>query len=198
MFSLHSLWYDAAVFELLYFAPVREKLYNVIEEHWSSENLQVLDLACGTGAMLEHLAKNHPAAEFHGTDFSTDMLESAKKKCSSLENVSLVHGDAADLPFGKNSFDIVLCIDSFHHFSDPSAVAKEAHRVLRENGLFIVADPALNTVTETVLVGGLFRLFDMPIQYFSREELEAILAAYGFTELDYEEKRFTNIFSWRA
>lgn len=55
--------------------------------------------------------------------------------------VQLVVGDADDLPWKNNSFDLVVCNSSFHHFPEPTRVLNEINRVLKPAGRIIIADP---------------------------------------------------------
>ena len=67
-----------------------------------------------------------------GLDLSSEMLGQAACK----EKFALVRADAETLPFEAGSFDRILCINSFHHFSDKRSFVTEIRRVLREGGGF--------------------------------------------------------------
>ena len=53
----------------------------------------------------------------------------------------LAVADAGHLPLPDRSFDGLLCLRTYHHFPDPGPFLAEAHRVLREDGLVVLADP---------------------------------------------------------
>ena len=69
----------------------------------------ILELACGTGSVLEVLAKDYQVA---GLDNSTGMLKVARKR---LPKTDFFHADMANFRTDKK-FDTILCIyDSINH-----------------------------------------------------------------------------------
>lgn len=98
----------------------------------------VLDLGCGTGEMLRLLREEHPEMMLYGLDLSPEMIRMAERK--HIMHVDLRVGDAEFLPYADQSFDVVLCMQSFHHYPNPKEVLKEVHRVLRPGGRFLLYD----------------------------------------------------------
>jgi len=96
----------------------------------------VLDLCCGTADWTIMLAKQYPHAKVTGLDFSQEMLKLAQQKVGQAEvtNVTLESGDAMDLRFPDNSFDVVTIGFGLRNVPDADQVLKEIHRVLRPNG----------------------------------------------------------------
>lgn len=70
----------------------------------------LLDVGCGTGPVVELLAKKYPEKHFIGLDITPAMIEVAQSK--GLSNAEFVVGDAENLPFGDGHFDAVLCSNS--------------------------------------------------------------------------------------
>jgi SAM-dependent methyltransferase len=83
------------------------------------------------------LAK-YPDKHYTGIDLTPKMIEVAKNK--RMTNVELVVGDCENLPFAENSFDAVICSESFHHYPNPQDFFNSVYRVLRPNGRFILRD----------------------------------------------------------
>lgn len=83
----------------------------------------VLDVGCGPGLFTHHLQRR--ARRVVGTDRSAWMLEQ-------VTGLECVEADAADLPFGDSSFDVVFEANLLHHVDDPAAVVLEMARVARE------------------------------------------------------------------
>ena len=78
----------------------------------------ILDIGCGNGNVIK-------------------MLKRVSKE------VVLKLADAVDLPFDDESFDIVICNASFHHYEEPEKAISEMNRVLRPGGALILGDPTL-------------------------------------------------------
>lgn len=116
----------------------------------------VLDVGCGTGPVIELLAKKYPEKHFVGLDITPAMIEVAQSK--GLSNADFLVGDAENLPFGDESFDAVLCSNSFHHYPNPGAFLRKAYRVLRPGGKLILRDYTSNDV-----VVWLMNTFEMPL-----------------------------------
>jgi SAM-dependent methyltransferase len=58
------------------------------------------------------------------------------------DNAEMRVADAKQLPRDR-TFDLVMCLDAFHHVGDPVKVASEAHEILRPGGVFMVVAPAM-------------------------------------------------------
>ena len=114
----------------------------MLEELRSESFEDVLDVGCGTGAVLELLHGEYPEKHLTGLDLTPRMIEAACAK--RLENVCFVVGDAEALPFESQSFGAVLCSNSFHHYPHPEKFFSEAARVLRPGGRLILRDYTSN------------------------------------------------------
>ena len=97
----------------------------------------LLDVGCGTGFLINLLAKQRPARHA-GLDLSPEMIRMAEGK--HIEGAEFVIGSADRLPFPDASFDVVTCSQSFHHYPYPEKAMAEAFRVLRKGGLYILSD----------------------------------------------------------
>jgi ubiquinone/menaquinone biosynthesis C-methylase UbiE len=100
----------------------------------------VIDLGCGTGRFSELLAA-HFGVQVIGIDPSLKMLDQARRKLTS-DNVIYCQGLAEALPFRDGCADLVFMSMVYHHFNDPTAVASECHRVLRQGGYVCIRAPA--------------------------------------------------------
>lgn len=115
------------------------KLYKPIIENLKNKNIHsILDLGCGTGALLKEIKELNIAEQLFGIDISPNMLEIAKNKLGNDATLNL--GDSERLPFEDSSFDAIVCNDSFHHYPQPDIVEKEVSRCLKQNGVFIIGD----------------------------------------------------------
>ena len=102
-----------------------------------SEAECILDVGCGTGALLGELKSLSDALVF-GMDIQRESLELAQTN----QGVLLSQGDAHHLPYPKNSFDITQCHFTLMWVSDPKEVLDEMVRVSNTGGVVIaLAEP---------------------------------------------------------
>ncbi|WP_295578778.1 class I SAM-dependent methyltransferase [uncultured Oscillibacter sp.] len=134
---------------------------------------RVLDLGCGTGALLAQVLSEDPGRRVTGLDLSEKMLEQARARLG--DRAELVRGDSEHLPFPDRSFDIVYCCDSFHHYPNPRTVVEEVGRVLEFGGVFLLGDCWLPLPGRLVMnpLLGLSREGD--VKLYSRREIEGLL-----------------------
>ena len=116
--------------------------YQALRQHvadWlrpTSSSFSVLDAGCGTGGMLSVLRNRFPSASLTGMDISAHALEIVRARQTGAE---LFEGSVQDLPFESERFDRVLSIDVLSSAGvDAAAALKEAHRVTRTGGRFII------------------------------------------------------------
>lgn len=98
----------------------------------------VADIACGNGDAVRLLAQAFPRAHVVGFDVVVPQVSEGDLP----DNAELRVGDATQLP-RDGTFDLVMCLDAFHHLGDPVRVASEVHEVLRPGGVFMIAEPAM-------------------------------------------------------
>jgi SAM-dependent methyltransferase len=112
----------------------------------------VLDIGCGRGAVLVLAAHRLPRGRATGVDIwrlrdQTGNTRAAAERNARVEGVSdrveLVDADARDLPFPRESFDVVLSsltFDNIHGSDERAKALREAVRVLRPGGPMRIVD----------------------------------------------------------
>jgi len=105
----------------------------------------ILDGGCGSGNYLVAL---HDSVGFiHGVDINTSMLEKAKNKVKNANNIIFKTGSILALPYENNMFDGMIVNQVLHHletvetvekYSNLRVLVREAYRVLKPGGLFIL------------------------------------------------------------
>ncbi|HVF04486.1 MAG TPA: class I SAM-dependent methyltransferase [Frankiaceae bacterium] len=99
----------------------------------------VLEVGCGTGALLGELARAFPAVTFRGIDVDEPMVAYATET-HAAPNVSFAHADLVDLPAGT-PYDLVFSIDMIHHLHDHAAGFAAVRRHLRPGGRWLAIEP---------------------------------------------------------
>jgi ubiquinone/menaquinone biosynthesis C-methylase UbiE len=100
----------------------------------------ILDIGCGTGRLLRRMRVRWPAAILVGVDVSEGMVAQAREQ---TPGATIYQAPAERMPLEDYSVDLVTSTASFHHWSDQAKGVREAARVLRRGGLFILADMSL-------------------------------------------------------
>jgi len=92
-----------------------------------------LELGCGTGRLANSLFKI--SKEVYGVDLSEEVLKIAKTKYPKLK---LECSEVINLPYDDNYFDMVIINGSLHHFFAVDETFREANRVLKRGGIFVL------------------------------------------------------------
>ena len=95
----------------------------------------LLDVGCGMGDLLEKF----PRRQRRGIDISEDYLKIGRKR-----RLPVSYGEAEDIPFPDDSFEVVLATDILEHVFDLNAVVKELVRASRK--FIIVRVPYMENV----------------------------------------------------
>lgn len=100
------------------------------------ESDNVLECACGTGAITEEIAKK--AQKVLATDFAEGMLKRASRKCRKYGNVSFRQEDITDIKSADNSFNKVVAGNVIHLLPEPGKALNELLRVVKPGGKVII------------------------------------------------------------
>ncbi|MFA5839519.1 MAG: malonyl-ACP O-methyltransferase BioC [Candidatus Margulisiibacteriota bacterium] len=152
------------------FADLQRQMMGKVFSLVNKEYPAILDLGCGTGALVGMLADKYPASRIVGIDFAPGMIEYAKSIIS-YPNVSFTVEDAEKLSFKGDEFDLVVSSAALQ-WMDYKAGIKEAARVLKPGGKFVFATFGPKTLQELRKIG--LSVNDFPTQ----NELEEILGMY--------------------
>ncbi|CAD2077756.1 demethylmenaquinone methyltransferase [Jeotgalicoccus meleagridis] len=128
---------------------------------------KVLDLCCGTGDWTLQLADNLKA-DITGLDFSENMLAVAREKTENFGNINLVQGDATDLPYEDNTFDIVTIGFGLRNLPDYQKGIREFYRVLKPGGQLVVLE---TSNPENPLINFGFKIYFSKIMPFLGQKI---------------------------
>lgn len=97
--------------------------------------MKILDIAAGTGSSSKPLVDK--GADVIALDFSEGMLAAGRKR---HKNIKFQQGDALNLPFDENTFDVTTISFGLRNTSDTTAALKEALRVTKKSGRVVVCE----------------------------------------------------------
>lgn len=160
--------------------------YNYILKKISEYKISsLLDVGCGTGEMLRLISERFPKIELTGVDISLNMLDKAKSKIGNMAN--LILSDSEKLPFDDNSFELVMCNDSFHHYPSPLNVLSEFHRVLKPEGTLLISDYSIGFPIRQLMNLLIKYSHDGDVRIYSKKEYLKMLSECSFKGIDYKK-----------
>jgi ubiquinone/menaquinone biosynthesis C-methylase UbiE len=139
----------------------------------------VLDVGCGTGATLRAIVAAHPEVRAWGIDLSPEMIAVA---CRRLGETARLHvADAEHLPLPDAAVDLVVCVDSLHHYPEPGASLAEMHRVTRPGGGLVIGEWRLAPPWRQLMNRLLPRMPEGDVRIYSGGELTDLAEAAGYS-----------------
>lgn len=113
---------------------IARKVLSYIPDDFSGK---LLDVPVGTAVFTQRKWSSLKNAHITCLDYSTDMLEQAKRRLDGKTHINFIQGDVGNLQMDDESFDIVLSMNGFHAFPDKQKAFSETCRVLKSGGDFI-------------------------------------------------------------
>lgn len=116
-----------------------------------SDSAQILEVGCGTGAMMRALARKQKLIHsIVGVDQCTGFIHAARKFAAADglgDTLIFATGDAHALDFSDASFDVVILHTVVSHTSEPLQVLSESIRVLGKGGRLVIFDGDYTSLT---------------------------------------------------
>jgi SAM-dependent methyltransferase len=127
-------------------AALDEHILPLIEDRLPEleRGTRVLDIGCGRGHALLHLAARFPNSEFFGYELSGEAIAHARKQAMKrgLSNVTFERRDLTGFAESAEAelFDLVTAFDAIHDQITPQSVLDGIHRTLKPGGTFLMQD----------------------------------------------------------
>jgi len=125
---------------------IKENFFQKVWHYFRFKNLgkliepsrgKILDIGCADGTATKFILEQSKADLIIGVDVLQSSVDYAKKRFKSSK-LKFLMADAEKLPFEKNQFEAVFCLDSIEHFFEPEKVIKEMRRVLKKDGYLVI------------------------------------------------------------
>ena len=133
----------------------------------------VLDVACGTGAMVSYYLERN-VKSVTGIDISSKMCKIAEEKYGRFENVRIICGDV-EAYFPEKRFDVVMVYNALPHFVDPGKLVRCLVSLLREGGRLVIAHGSSREVIDRRHRG---KAEGVSVGLLPEEELAEVLSEY--------------------
>ncbi|MFL0809281.1 MAG: class I SAM-dependent methyltransferase [Agarilytica sp.] len=154
-----------------------------ITQSYFSNNMEILELGCGTGSTA--IAHAPHVKHITAVDISENMLAIAKQKATknNIDNISFKYSAIEQLESKPQAYDVVLALSLLHLLEDKDTAIKKIFAMLKPGGLFISSTTCLGDNMKYIgLIAPVGRLFGfMPlIKIFTVSELIEAITASGF------------------
>ncbi|MDT8449119.1 MAG: methyltransferase domain-containing protein [Wenzhouxiangellaceae bacterium] len=141
-------------------------------------------MGCGTGALLELLARRQPRGTYIGTDLSGEMLTVARRRVP--ETVALYRAAAESLPVADATVDLLVSTSVFHFVRGPNPALQEMQRVLKPGGLLVITDWCRDYLSCKLLDHYLRWFSAAHYHVYGSSEVACLLKRHGFERIRVE------------
>ncbi|GEM_PF-1555352 len=144
-----AAWWNPEDGDSLLATHFKKQLHYVIKQFdWKGK--KVLDVGTGRGRFAISLALK--GADVCGMDISREMIQLAEDESRNAGvKIEFHQGDAENLPYADQSFDIVTCMETIMHLPDPGKAIYELARVAKPDAKVVVSMNNTLSVTNLVL-----------------------------------------------
>jgi len=115
------------------------QLYHYVASGTNLSGKNVLEIGCGKGGGANYLAKSQSPKKYVATDINKAEINFASKLFKQQNNLTFQVSDAQNLSFPNEKFDVIINVESAHHYDNLKKFFKEVLRVLRPKGKFLMA-----------------------------------------------------------
>ncbi|HTX18554.1 MAG TPA: class I SAM-dependent methyltransferase [Bacteroidota bacterium] len=160
---------------------LRNSQAGLVQSLGLKEGVRLLDVGCGTGWALRRAAEAvNNNGLFYGVDLSPKMIERARENFRGRENFEFAVANAESIPLEENSFDIIICTNSFHHYYHPDKALREFHRILKPSGKVYVLDPTADSFVVRIFDKVMKFMEPEHVKLYSTKEFRRLFEGAGF------------------
>lgn len=154
-----------------------QKVMDQIEKYVPKGRL--LDIGCYYGFLL------HVARERHWDVAGVELCHEAVKYVKESFGINVFNGVLKDAAYPDNYFDVATILAVIEHLCDPRIELKEIGRILKKNGILVIATHNIESMIAKIMGKNYPWLCEMHLYHFSPRTLEKLLKNMGFKVINY-------------
>lgn len=158
-----------------------DQLYQALSPHINVRQ-SILDVGCALGGFLDYIS-DKGFSELAGVDMTRAYVDQARLK----NRYRIEIGNAQSLPFGNQTFDVIVMEQVMEHLFSPGNAFQEARRVLKNGGIFCIGVPDAARYADHYFFDFYWLLLREHIQHFDIAHLSILGIQMGFVLLDCRE-----------
>ncbi len=137
---------------------------------------RILDVGCKHAYLCDILAQRGLNCDYYAVDISEKVINSVKNKKGSFQVCDVMKG----LPFQKEQFDYVFCLELLEHVENATFLLREIHRILTSEGALLLSVP--NPYNWIAIFANIMKLsaHEGHIHSFTFTDLQTLLEFTGF------------------
>lgn len=161
-----------------------------------------MDLGTGNGYIAFELARIYRNIQVYGLDIADEAILHNRKKAlgNEIGNITFDTYDGLNIPYQKDFFDGIISRYALHHFPDIHQSIDKISKILRTDGIIVIANPTINTVDKKRFIDNYMQLKDDGhVRFYLPEEFEAMFKKYGLIkeQIFYSSIRFPRVLDER-
>src|SRR5208283_968268 len=179
-FNRRAATYETASSQGYFFDRVQRRVLKLAKNQSRPE--VIMDVGCGTGRLLRKAKQQWPSSRLVGVDAAEKMIQQATQLFPEAEfHVAM----AEALPLPDASVDLAFSTLSFHHWANQAKGISEIARVLRPQGMFLLAD---------IIIPHWLLLFVKHFRYNNPTKIREMFTQAGLTvELQQQPWRWSRV-----
>lgn len=184
-----SLWFNVGYWKGVtsYEEACKNYADKLVEFGGINKDDTILDVGFGFGVQDIHWMKKYNPKKIIGLNISPTQVKVGRELVEEeglSEKIDFRVGDAVNLDFEDNSFDMLIALDCIYHFNTREKFIKEAYRVLKPNGKLVFSDFLPSKRRNNFFRKFLLNTHSIPIKnLYPKEELLEISSSIGFKNI---------------
>lgn len=171
-----------------YFANTKTNLLELIPHRLRNGNL--LEIGAAGGNTLIYAKENGYAKNIYGIELCK--LENSNQTSNLFSDFIIANIEEVELPYKKETFDIILCGDVLEHLVDPYNIVRKLSYYLKDDGVFIASIPNIRklSILYDIFIKGDFKYTEHGIldkthlRFFTKKNMIELFENNGYTVMN--------------